>query len=166
MAPLMPTENSRTSLGQIVLPVFFISSSPEETFTLGMRLASLLEKGSIVALSGPLGAGKTCFTKGIAAEIGVKEELTSPTYTIVSEYEGSRHFYHIDVYRLRGDDDFAAIGGEEIVFGDGISVIEWSERIPAFIPPDAFKVDIEIIEDGKRRIRFYREDMSNMESEK
>ena len=129
---------------------------------LGKNIASLLGKGSIVALKGPLGAGKTCLVKGIAAGIGVKEEVTSPTYTIISEYEAfinelSLQFFHIDAYRLKGDDDFTAIGGEEILFGEGISVIEWSERIAFIIPDHALKVDIEIMEDDKRRIHLYRE---------
>lgn len=148
---------------QINIPLFFESSSPEETCGLGERFAALLEKGSIVALRGPLGAGKTCFTKGIARGLGVREEVTSPTYTIVSEYESTPSgetvpLYHIDAYRLRGNDDFTAIGGEEIIFGNGISVIEWSEHIPAFIPPEAFIVDIAIKDTGERLIRIFREE--------
>jgi len=141
----------------ISLPASFASSSAEETFALGQSLACLLKKGSIVALKGPLGAGKTCLVKGIARGLGVAEEVTSPTYTIVSEYEPAAHFpapiYHIDAYRLKGNDDFSAIGGDEILFADGISLIEWSERIEDAIPPAALLVDIAIGEDGKRLIR-------------
>lgn len=145
----------------MILPVLFTSASPGDTFDLGKCTAPLLGEGSIVALRGPLGAGKTCFVKGIAEGLGIKEEVTSPTYTIVSEYgtltgEKPLVLYHIDAYRLRGDDDFTAIGGEDIVFGKGISVIEWSERIPGFIPPGALMIDIEIKEDGKRLIHIYR----------
>jgi len=146
----------------LILPAFFTSASPAETFDLGKSIVPLLEEGSIVALRGPLGAGKTCFVKGIAEGLCIKEEVTSPTYTIVSEYGGTLSglrpvvLYHIDAYRLRGDDDFTGIGGEEIIFGKGISVIEWSERIPGFITPGAFRVDIEINEGEKRRIRIYR----------
>ncbi|MCL2233965.1 MAG: tRNA (adenosine(37)-N6)-threonylcarbamoyltransferase complex ATPase subunit type 1 TsaE [Treponema sp.] len=135
--------------------------SPEETFALGKSLAPLLQKGSIVALKGPLGAGKTCFAKGVACALGVTEDITSPTYTIVSEYEAflpqGAHLplYHIDAYRLRGSDDFSAIGGEEIIFAEGISLIEWSERIEDFIPPQALRVDIEITEGERRLIRVY-----------
>ena len=129
---------------------------------MGKRLASLLEIGSVIALKGPLGAGKTCFTKGLAEGLGITEEVTSPTYTIVSEYEAvisGRNIpvYHIDAYRLRGNDDFSAIGGEEIIFGDGISIIEWSERISAFIPCGALRVEFEVIGDNERQIRVYRE---------
>jgi len=120
--------------------------------------------GSVVALKGPLGAGKTCLAKGIAYGLGIEEEVTSPSYTIVSEHDAAIvdkddpekkipvHFYHIDAFRLGGDKDFSDIGGEEIIFGNGISVIEWSERIPSFIPNDALRVDINILEDEKRDI--------------
>jgi tRNA threonylcarbamoyladenosine biosynthesis protein TsaE len=85
--------------------------------------------------------------------------VTSPTYTIISEYEGKRTdgskslLYHIDAYRLNDDDDFAALGAEEFLYGDGVAVIEWSERISASIPKDAVFVDIEAMENGGRRIR-------------
>ena len=143
------------------MPAVIVSLSGEETFDLGMRLAPLLGKGDVVALKGPLGAGKTCFTKGIARGLGIEEELTSPSYAIISEYEclvGSEKLpvYHIDAYRLEGGDDFSAIGGEEIVFGNGISVIEWSERIPDFIPSGAYRVDFEILGENKRSVRLYR----------
>ena len=141
----------------IKFPALITSTSAEETFILGERLAPLLKRGSVVAMRGPLGAGKTCLAKGIARGLGIDEEVRSPTYTIISEYEAdSVPFYHIDAYRLEGNDDFSAIGGEDIVFGDGISVIEWSERIPAFIPLTAFFVDIEIKENDKRLIRINR----------
>jgi tRNA threonylcarbamoyladenosine biosynthesis protein TsaE len=138
------------------------SSSATETFDLGERLAPLLTKGSIVAIKGPIGAGKTCLAKGIAKGLGIAEEITSPTYTIVSEYEAvlsgeEIRLFHIDAYRLRGNDDFSAIGGEEIVFGNSISVIEWSERISDFITEEALNVDIEMMENNQRLIRVYRE---------
>ena len=150
------------------LPVLITSLSPEETINAGRSFSAYLGEGDIVAFRGILGAGKTCFIKGIALGLGITEEVTSPTYTIISEYEvfltGKTHmcaksipFYHVDAYRLEGNDDFSAIGGDEIVFGKGISVIEWSERIPNFIPPGAFKVDIEIKQNQKRLIHIYRE---------
>jgi len=132
--------------------------SEDETFALGERLAAMLGKGSVVALNGPLGAGKTCFAKGIARGLGIEEGLTSPSYAIICEYEclagGEKlPFYHIDAYRLKGNDDFSAIGGEDIVFGNGISVIEWGERIPAFIPSVAYRIDFEVLEDNKRNVK-------------
>ena len=142
----------------IDIPSVHITSSDDETIALGERLAALLVKSSVVALYGPLGAGKTCLAKGIIKGLGISEEVTSPTYTIISEYsDGPVPVYHIDAYRLGGNDDFSAVGGEEIVFGNGISIIEWSERIPFFISEDAFLVNIEILGDNERRIRIDRE---------
>lgn len=144
------------------LPLQIKCSSANETLTLGISLAPFLSKGGVVALKGPLGAGKTCLTKGLAKGLGITEEITSPTYTIVSEYaaviSGEKiPVYHIDAYRLRGNDDFSAIGGEEFVFGGGISIIEWSERINDFIPAEALRVDIEIIGEDERHIRVHRD---------
>ena len=156
MATLIQSESF-----QFNLPLSIISSSASETFALGKHLVPLLEKKSVVALKGPLGAGKTCLAKGLACGLGIAEEVTSPTYTIVSEYEAIVQgikipVYHIDAYRLGGNDDFAAIGGEEIVFGEGISIIEWSERISDFIPGGALRVDIEITGDNERKICVYK----------
>jgi tRNA threonylcarbamoyladenosine biosynthesis protein TsaE len=129
-----------------------LSSSPEETIAAGEQIAPFLHKGSVVALRGGLGAGKTCLTKGIARGLGIREEITSPTYTIVSEYQGPLPLYHIDLYRLKGDDDFTALGGEEFLYGEGVCVIEWSERIPRSIPPGALTVEIGLTPEGRRNI--------------
>jgi tRNA threonylcarbamoyladenosine biosynthesis protein TsaE len=129
-----------------------VSSSPEETIDAGERIATLLHKGSVVALRGGLGAGKTWLTKGIARGLGVTEEVTSPTYTIISEYEGRLPLYHIDAYRLRGDDDFAAIGADDVVYGNGVTVIEWSERVAQSLPADALVIEVSILEDARRLI--------------
>jgi tRNA threonylcarbamoyladenosine biosynthesis protein TsaE len=133
-----------------------ISSSPEETMAIGAAIARRLKPGSVVALRGGLGAGKTCLTKGIARGLGVAEEVTSPSYTIVSEYAAAGHvpFYHIDAYRLNGDEDFEALGGGEYLNDQGIAVIEWSERIPGAIPRTAIAVEIGILGDGRRSIGF------------
>jgi tRNA threonylcarbamoyladenosine biosynthesis protein TsaE len=128
------------------------SSSPEETAAWGERIGRLLSRGSVVALQGGLGAGKTCFAKGIARSLGVGEEVTSPTYTIISEYEGVLPLYHIDAYRLSGDEEFQALGAEDLLCGGGVSVIEWSERIPRSLPPDAVVVELEIAGGETRRI--------------
>ena len=149
---------------QFKLPLSIKSASADDTYALGKRLAPLLSKGCLVALKGPLGAGKTCFAKGLASGLGIVEELTSPTYTIVSEYElvisGEKiPLYHIDAYRLRGNDDFTAIGGEELVFGEGISIVEWSERISGFVTAEAIKVDFELTGDDERFIHIYKDEL-------
>ncbi|MFP3041782.1 tRNA (adenosine(37)-N6)-threonylcarbamoyltransferase complex ATPase subunit type 1 TsaE [Treponema primitia] len=108
----------------------------------------------MVALRGGLGAGKTCLTKGIARGLGILEEVTSPTYTIISEYRAANAlpFYHIDAYRLKGDDDFEALGGNECIDGEGISVIEWSERLPLSIPRSAIIIEIGLLDQDRRSI--------------
>lgn len=131
----------------------FISSTPEETMVIGEKIGSALKPGDIVAIRGKLGAGKTVLARGIAASLGVQEPITSPTYTIISEYKAaSMPFYHIDAYRLCGDDDFRLAGGEEFLYGGGVSVIEWPERIS--IPSAAVSIQIDIMEDSKRHIQF------------
>jgi tRNA threonylcarbamoyladenosine biosynthesis protein TsaE len=132
----------------------FISNSTEETLKLGEEIGKRLKPGSIVTLKGALGSGKTVFAAGIARALGVTETVTSPTYTIISEYEGKIPLYHIDTYRLAGDEDFRLAGGEEALFGEGICVIEWPERL-SLIPLDkAINVEITLMEDGKRAIRY------------
>jgi tRNA threonylcarbamoyladenosine biosynthesis protein TsaE len=106
-----------------------------------------------VAIRGGRGSGKTCLTKGIARGMGIAETLTSPSYTIISEYRGDVPLYHIDAYRLAGDDDFEQTGGMELIGGNGIALIEWSERIPRSLPDDAITVSIEITGAEERRIR-------------
>lgn len=105
-----------------------------------------------MALRGGLGAGKTTFTKGLAKGLGVPDEVTSPTFTIISEYEGRVPLYHMDAYRLSGCDEFLELGVEDLLYGDGVCVIEWSERVAAAMPDDAAIVEIEANEDGSRRI--------------
>jgi tRNA threonylcarbamoyladenosine biosynthesis protein TsaE len=129
------------------------TAAPEETAKLGEKLAPHLIRGTVIALRGTLGAGKTCFAGGVARGLGVTETVTSPTYTIISEYEGRLPFYHIDAYRLSGDADFESLGAEDMLYGEGVTLIEWSERIPGSIPSDAWTINIDILEDGARRIR-------------
>jgi len=123
----------------------YISSSPQDTEAFGRRLASRLEPGSVIALSGGLGAGKTCLVKGIAAALGIDENITSPTYNIINEYQlNGCSLFHIDAYRLNGDEDFASTGAGECFSAGGITIIEWSERIPGSIPAGAIDIEIEI----------------------
>ena len=85
-------------------------------------------------MRGTLAAGKTTITKGIAHALGIEETITSPTFTIVSEYEGKLHLYHIDVYRLDSSEDFVNLGSDEMLYGNGVSIIEWSEKVQSEIP--------------------------------
>jgi len=130
-----------------------VSNSPQDTIAAGRKIAGFLSAGSVVALEGTLGSGKTLLASGIAGGLGVKENITSPTYTIINEYESSPVLYHIDVYRLKGDRDFQDIGGDEIINSDGISVIEWSELIPKSLPDKALTVSLEITGPSSRLIK-------------
>ena len=133
------------------------SSSPDQTFAAGKEISGYLSPGAVIALSGTLGSGKTQLAKGIASGLGITENLTSPTYTIVNEYRLAENsevtFYHIDVYRLENEKDFEDIGGEEILNSNGICVIEWSERITKLLPDDCIRISIEITGDSSREIQ-------------
>jgi len=130
-----------------------VSNSPQDTFAAGRKIAGILSAGSVVALRGTLGSGKTLLAAGIAGGLGIGENITSPTYTIINEYPSSPVFYHIDVYRLKGDRDFQEIGGVEILNSHGISVIEWSELIPKSLPENALTISLEITGPSSRLIK-------------
>jgi tRNA threonylcarbamoyladenosine biosynthesis protein TsaE len=121
---------------------------------LGERLGRAIPGGAVIALRGGLGAGKTTFAKGLARGLGVEDEVTSPTYTIVSEYEGRLRLHHIDAYRLSGSEDFDSVGGGDLLADPGgICLIEWSERIEASLPPGTAVADLIVEPDGSRRLR-------------
>ncbi len=105
----------------------------------------------MLALRGGLGAGKTVLAKGIARGLGIDEEVTSPSYTIISEYEGRLRLHHVDAWRLADSEEFEAIGGPDL-FADreGVSVIEWSEKIEDILPPDAISIELQVREDDSR----------------
>ncbi len=117
-----------------------ISRSPEETRALAAALLAELKPGAVLALHGELGSGKTCFVQGLAAAMGVRQTVTSPTFTLVNEYAGCHPLYHIDLYRLRGAGDLAGLGLDDYLESDGITVIEWAERAEAWLPPSAWRL--------------------------
>lgn len=119
-----------------------ITGSAEETSKIGEQLGRLLNKGNIVCLSGDLGAGKTAFTKGIAKGMGVEGYVTSPTYTIINEYEGRLPLFHFDVYRLNDVEEMHELGYEEYFFGDGVVVIEWADIVRDIIPGERLWITI------------------------
>lgn len=129
-----------------------ISKSAEETEKIGIELGEKLKKGQVVSLRGSLGAGKTVLAKGIARALGINEAIVSPTFTIVQEYHGKEKLYHLDIYRLSGDDEFESMGGEEFLYPDGITLIEWSEKIEDMLPEDTLFVNISIDENQDRII--------------
>jgi tRNA threonylcarbamoyladenosine biosynthesis protein TsaE len=130
----------------------FRTRSGEETRIAGESFARLLKPGTIVCMHGPLGAGKTTFIQGAAAALGIKEPVTSPTFTIASEYEGEVPLYHIDAYRLGSTEEFELLGFEEYLYGNGITFIEWSEKVEDALPALLLHVTITIEPDGSRSI--------------
>jgi ATPase, YjeE family len=130
----------------------FVTHSEEETVLLGKKLGEKLKKGDVVALDGTLAAGKTYFTKGIALGLKIQEEITSPTFTVISEYSGRLPLYHMDIYRLAGEEDFLNIGAEDMLYGNGVCVIEWSEKIREILPKNTISVKISINSNNSRSI--------------
>ena len=120
-----------------------LSHSPEDTEDIGARLAEQLEPGAVVAFTGDLGAGKTAFTRGLARGLGIPDRITSPTFTIVNEYEGGRlPLFHFDMYRLGSADELFDIGWEDYVRRGGVCAVEWSENIADALEEDTVRVDI------------------------
>ena len=121
----------------------YIISSVEETMALGRQLGERAQAGDIICLTGDLGAGKTHFTKGIALGLGIDEDITSPTFTIVNEYDNGRlKLNHFDVYRVNDPDEIEAIGFDEYIFSNALSVIEWANYIEVLIPKESLQVTI------------------------
>lgn len=118
------------------------TNSPEETRRAGRELAAALPPGSVLALTGDLGSGKTAFVKGVADCLGDGEQVTSPTYTLVNEYPGRIPLYHFDVYRLEQPDLSQCDWMDDYLFGEGICVVEWADRIRALLPRDTVWVTI------------------------
>lgn len=137
------SEAARTYLSELPRT----TTSPEDTRTVGARLARLLAPGAVVALYGDLGSGKTQFVKGCCAALGVPEaEVSSPTFTILHEYAGrtadgtALPIYHFDAYRIEHPDEFYALGYEEYFYGDGLCLVEWPARVEALIPERALRL--------------------------
>ena len=131
----------------------YITHSPDETRTLGRTLAQALQGGAVVAFTGDLGAGKTAFVSGMAEGLGIEERVTSPTFTIVNEYEGGRlPLFHFDMYRLGSADELFHIGWEDYLARNGVCAVEWSENVDEALDGDTIRVDISRGEDDNTRI--------------
>ena len=132
----------------------YVTNSPRETEDTGAALAERLEPGTVVAFTGDLGAGKTAFVRGLARGLGIRERVTSPTFTIVNEYEGGRlPLFHFDMYRLGSADELFDIGWEDYLARGGVCAVEWSENIEIALDAGCIRVDIRRGEaDNQRRI--------------
>lgn len=131
-----------------------LSQSADETVLFGKRLGSLLAPGDVVALAGEPGSGKTWLTKGIASGLGVGPEMivTSPSFSLINEYEGRCRLYHMDVYRLARLEEFLDSGLEEYFYLDAVVVMEWANRWPELLSNDSLIVEISIVGECSRRI--------------
>ena len=132
----------------------YISNSAQETEALGERLAARLQPGDVIAYTGDLGAGKTAFTRGLARGLGVAGRVTSPTFTIVNEYEGGRlPLFHFDLYRMDSPEELFDIGWEDYLARGGVCAVEWSENVADALEDEPIRVDIRRGEhDGQRVI--------------
>jgi tRNA threonylcarbamoyladenosine biosynthesis protein TsaE len=133
-----------------------IARSEDETVALGRRLGSLLQTGDFIALTGELGSGKTRFVRGVAAGLSVDPatRITSPTYSLLHIYKGRLPLYHFDLYRLAGDADVAELGFAEFFYGDGVSLVEWADRLQEEMPAECLTITFSHVGDDRRRIVF------------
>ncbi len=131
-----------------------ISHTPSETETVGRALAKTLQPSDLVVLTGPLGAGKTCFIKGVALGLGVDEEaVKSPSFTLVNEYYGRLPLFHFDLYRLKEPSELYQIGWDDYLLRDGVVVVEWGEKAEGYLPPERIDITIDIIDEHTRKIQ-------------
>ena len=133
----------------------FTSESVQQTTAIGRALGELLEPGDVIALIGQLGAGKTCFTRGVAEGMGANPDVvTSPTFVLINEYQGFIPLYHFDAYRLHNADDMYALGCEEYFSGNGACLVEWADRVEECLPEEHLRIVIEVAGTHRRVIRF------------
>ncbi|MFJ5770854.1 tRNA (adenosine(37)-N6)-threonylcarbamoyltransferase complex ATPase subunit type 1 TsaE [Psychrobacillus sp. NPDC093180] len=129
-----------------------IINSEQETEKLAYQLADKLEPSDVLTLEGDLGAGKTTFTKSVAKGLGITRTVNSPTFTILKQYEGRVPLNHLDVYRLADSDE--DLGWDELFYGDAVSIIEWAHLIKEDLPPERLAIQIQRLEDDKRKFTF------------
>ena len=129
-----------------------VSTSPDDTQALGEQLGRELAAGAVVACVGELGAGKTCFLQGLARGLDVPGPVTSPTFVLINQYRGRLPLYHLDAYRTDSLAEVVDLGLEEMLHGDGVTVIEWADKVAGLLPADAITVTIAGLGDEPRRI--------------
>ena len=130
----------------------YITRDEKETLRVAAEFSGTLVPGSVVALIGELGAGKTVFARGVAHSLGIRENITSPTFTLIHEYRGSVPLYHMDLYRMNGIREICNIGVEDYFYGDGICLVEWAEKLGELLPENAISVHLNHLGDTLREI--------------
>jgi len=140
----------------ILVSMKIITNHESETIEQGIKLGKTLTPGTVIALYGGLGAGKTAFTRGLAEGLGISMSVSSPTFTIVNEYPGEIPLFHFDMYRLETEDELYDIGWDDYLERGGICAVEWSEKVPGAFPPDTIIVKLTKIDDNTRQLEICR----------
>jgi len=150
----MPKRGKKSAVSPIVAAntLDFISHSESQTRRLGMRLASLLQPGDVLALIGNLGTGKTRWIQGVCEGLHVTDPVISPTFTLVNEYLGRLPVYHIDLYRLSTPAEVLTFGLEDYLYGSGVSLIEWADKAGEYLPDSRLTIELYHLEETKRRV--------------
>ncbi len=130
------------------------TNSADETIAIGERLGKLLSPGNVIALYGDLGAGKTTLTRGIAAGIGLDADIHSPTFTLIHEHAGRIPIYHVDLYRLSSEQEVETLGLEEYIYSDGVTIIEWGDRMKSMLPVERLDITLKMTGDTERQLIF------------
>ena len=133
-------------------PLVIETRTPEDTAAVGARLAEELAAGDVVALTGALGAGKTCFTQGLARGLGARGRVVSPTFVLVNEYQGRLPVHHVDAYRTASLTELLDLGLDELFGGDGVTIVEWADKLAPLLPAHTIHVHIDGVGDEPRRI--------------
>jgi tRNA threonylcarbamoyladenosine biosynthesis protein TsaE len=131
----------------VVHLIRFLSRSPDQTFELGRKLGLAVSPGDVIALTGDLGAGKSVFARGVLDSLGVEGDMPSPSFVIAATYRGSMPVNHIDLYRLKTEAEAVESGLEELLYSDGVCVVEWADRLEGLLP--ASRIDVELRAAGK-----------------
>jgi tRNA threonylcarbamoyladenosine biosynthesis protein TsaE len=143
-----------TARSSVAATCLFVAPDEQATARLGELLAGVLERGTVVALIGNLGAGKTRLVRAVAEAAGIdRREINSPTFVLVHEYQGRFPIYHFDTYRLHDEQEFVNLGAEEYFAGDGVCFVEWADRVAGAIPADHLRIEIATTGDTGREFR-------------
>jgi len=129
------------------------SDSAEKTYQIARQFAQRIKKGDVIALSGELGAGKTVFAKGLCRGLGCNQMVSSPSYTLVNIYQGDYPIYHVDCYRLDSSNEIIDLDPDQLFYPDGITIIEWAEKVRDYLPANTIQIEIEIIDESHRTIQ-------------
>ena len=133
-----------------------ISKSPEETMKVAEEFAALLMPGDVIALKGEIGSGKTTFVQGLAKGLGVSDTINSPTFMLINEFDGRLPLYHFDFYRINSQREVLNLGLEHYFYGEGVTVVEWADRFPQFIPEEATNIEFGSQSERVREITIYK----------